>query len=297
MASYTMELKTYIESFSQYDDELTFNQRLDKGREKLFDFDYPIFDNDYKVIFETNLIRKFYNREIGFETEGLFKFNLETWLNINMPYFNKLFESELLEYDPLINSEMNVTHTQTNREDQEDDRTLDQDVKATNKSTGKGTSSHNTKEDMSGGANENMKSDTKDDNFSRKVTSDTPDTRLALQTQEGKGIIQYASNIEEDKVTNSGTHNNTKSSNKHHTVSDKGSSKSDHEVNDVADSTSISKDKRESNINKLEDFVQHRQGKIGVQSYPEMVTKYRNSFLRVENIIHKELQQLFMLVY
>jgi hypothetical protein len=49
-------------------------------------------------------------REIGFETEGLFKFNLETWMIINMPFFNKLFESESLTFDPLTNYKLDTTH-------------------------------------------------------------------------------------------------------------------------------------------------------------------------------------------
>src|SRR5690606_30755344 len=57
-------------------------------------------------------IRHFYMREIGFETEGLFKFYLETWLLVHMPYYNQLFKSELIEYDPLSNSQVIVAHEQ-----------------------------------------------------------------------------------------------------------------------------------------------------------------------------------------
>src|SRR5690606_40563614 len=63
-------------------------------------------------VFETYFIIHFYMREIGFETEGLFKFYLETWLLVHMPYYNQLFKSELIEYDPLSNSQVIVAHEQ-----------------------------------------------------------------------------------------------------------------------------------------------------------------------------------------
>ena len=105
MSSYTMQLKTYIEQASQTS-TLSTRDKIEQGRTKLFDFEYPIFDETYKKVFETNFIRRFYMTEIGFETEGLFKFHLETWLLINMPYWNKMFESELLQFDPLTNAKM-----------------------------------------------------------------------------------------------------------------------------------------------------------------------------------------------
>src|SRR5213595_3196529 len=104
MATYTMELKDYIEQVTQDVATHSTRDRIEIGRPKLFDFDYPIFDPAYKNVFETHFIRNFYMREIGFETEGLFKFYLENWLSVNMPYFNKLFESELIAFDPLTNT-------------------------------------------------------------------------------------------------------------------------------------------------------------------------------------------------
>mgnify|MGYP001604760735 FL=1 len=43
-------------------------------------------------------------REIGFETVGLFKFKLENKLNEIMPYYNQLYLSERMEFDPLANT-------------------------------------------------------------------------------------------------------------------------------------------------------------------------------------------------
>src|SRR5699024_4304578 len=126
MAMYTMELRNYIEKFSQYDENLTIDERIEIGREKLFDFDNPFFDENYRDQFERNFINELYMREIGFETEELFKMRLRNWLRKNMGYYNKLFESELLKYDPLSNSKMEVHHTKENDKEQTDLRNIDQ---------------------------------------------------------------------------------------------------------------------------------------------------------------------------
>jgi hypothetical protein len=187
MSSYTMQLRTFVESFSQFETGLSTRDKIEKGRNKLFDFDYPIFDEAYRKVFETHFIRNFYMREIGVETEGHFKFNLETWLLINMPYFNKLFESELIEYDPLENSRMESNHK----------KTVDKDRADTRNTT---ATSH-----TDGTANETSTQD----NFNRGLQSDTPDNRLAITTLDGEGVIEYASKIDEDKGTSKGTENTT----------------------------------------------------------------------------------------
>lgn len=232
-----MQLKTYIEKWSQYDEGLSNREKIEIGRTKLFDFDYPFFSEEYRKDFETHFIRNFYMREIGFETEGLFKFQLETWLLINMPYFNKLFESELIEFDPLENSSVDVTHNKTNDTKQK--------ANAESSGTGKRT----------------------DDNFARGLDSNNPDSRLQLTANDGEGVIEYASSINEENENNV---SETESSNS-------GSSNSD--------------------INSVEDYIQHRGGKIGVQTYSRMVQEYRDIFLRIERNIFNEMNELFMLVY
>jgi len=277
MATYTVELREFIESFSHYQQRenihFSHKEKIEMGRKHLFDFDYPIFDEKYRKVFETHFIRKFYMREIGFETMGLFKFQLETWLVINMPYFNKLFESEMLKYDPLTNAEMSVTHTKKNDKNQNDSR----DTIQSSKMDG---SSNNTMNQTGSSSAES-----KDDNFARKLETDNPDKRLTISANDGQGIIEYASGIEEHTDNSA---RNTKGNTKQDSVSD-----SKTNVNSNANQT----DKLKSDINEVEDFVQHRVGKIGVQSYPKMIQEYRDSLIRIENRIFEEMQELFMLVY
>ena len=246
MATYTMPLKTIIEQPTQYRDDLTLKQRLEVGRVNFFkDIDYPIFNENYRSEFETKFIRYFYNKEIGFETESLFKFELETWLQINMPYYNQLFESELLEYDPLTNIAMQFdqdlkqdTTLDTTKDSQEDstsnsvtqssfehdtqrDTTTDtttnrtQNTKTDTTTDVIGHSETNSTQDSNttsttdttSNSDTHTQSDTTQDAFNRKIDSDTPDNRLHLSSNEGSGVIEYANNISEtlDKSTGNTT--------------------------------------------------------------------------------------------
>lgn len=246
MSSYTMELRTMIEQASQDTPNLSHRERIEIGRKHLFDFPYPIFDEDYRRVFETNFIRNFYTREIGFETEELFKFKLDTWLNINMPYYNKLFQSELIEFNPLESYSLKTTYqrksdtkqnedktltqsqtsndsenetltseqsTTTNRQ-QNDDKTLKQNSETSLKDI---TESNETSESLvenEGDKESTISTNETESDFKRALQSDTPDSRLSITPNaDGSGVIEYASKINEDKG-NSETDTKSESSEK-----------------------------------------------------------------------------------
>lgn len=290
MASYTMELREYIEQVTQNDVSLSTRERIEKGRTKLFDFDYPIFDPNYKAVFETHFIRNFYMTEIGFETEGLFKFQLETWLLINMPYFNKLFESELIKFDPLVNSHMEASHTNKKGKDQSVDNTTDVKNNGTTNNTTSETSNNTT----SGTSNNTTSGTQTDDNFNRQLDSKTPDGRLNLTANDGEGVIEYANEIVENNENNQSTSSGTSDTATTGTTETTASGTSE----GTSSNTSNIIGSTNATITETEDYVQTRTGKVGVQTYSKMLTEYRQSLLRLENTIFDEMRKkLFMLVY
>ena len=62
--------------------------------------DYPIFDENYRKTLNCKIIKHYYTREIGFETVGLFRLKLNTMMNEIMPYYNQLYSSALLQFNP-----------------------------------------------------------------------------------------------------------------------------------------------------------------------------------------------------
>lgn len=67
------------------------------ARPFMFDFIYPIFDIRYQEQIESNIIRHFYFREIGFETFGMFKVKLHDRMVTVMPAINEMFEATLID--------------------------------------------------------------------------------------------------------------------------------------------------------------------------------------------------------
>lgn len=105
MSKYTTEIRFICETesgLSESVDGARVEEIIASARTKIFNFDYPIFDPSYKEVLETKILKHFYTREIGLETYGLWKLKLNDKLNLIMPYYNKLYESELLEFNPLF---------------------------------------------------------------------------------------------------------------------------------------------------------------------------------------------------
>ena len=107
MSDYTTQLRFICEAYANRTDKPRPQSDVDNtialARPMLFDFDYPIFDPDYKETLETKIISHFYTREIGLETVGLFKLHLKNKMREIMPYYNQLYESEKIKFDPLVN--------------------------------------------------------------------------------------------------------------------------------------------------------------------------------------------------
>lgn len=104
MSKYTTEVRFICENacgLLESKGSSKVDEIVDKAREKVFDFAYPIFDEEYRGVLEKKILKHYYTREIGEETVGLWKLRLNTKLNEIMPYYNKLYMSELIEFNPL----------------------------------------------------------------------------------------------------------------------------------------------------------------------------------------------------
>lgn len=113
MAKYTTSVRTICEFNAGYDGSVGYNDVndvIEKARQKIFNFNYPIFDQSYKALLEAKILKHYYTREIGLETVGLWKLKLDTKMNEIMPYYNQLYESTLLEFNPLYDVELERTH-------------------------------------------------------------------------------------------------------------------------------------------------------------------------------------------
>ena len=114
LSKYTLEVRNICESLVARSERAKFmdvNEVIKLARPNIFNFDYPKWDSEYNEMLEEKILRTYYMREIGVETYGLFKLRLQVKLNDIMPYYNKLYESEKLKFDPLKEIYLSTVYT------------------------------------------------------------------------------------------------------------------------------------------------------------------------------------------
>lgn len=62
---------------------------------------YPLFDANHRETLNGLIIDHYWNREIGMETISMFQMAMRRKMNEIMPYWNKMYASEQITYDPL----------------------------------------------------------------------------------------------------------------------------------------------------------------------------------------------------
>lgn len=109
MSKYTTEVRFICETSAGLEHSegyKSINQIITDSMDKVFDFDFPIFDETYRPVLERKILKHYYTREICAETVGLWKHFLDMRLNEIMPYYNKLYESELLQFNPFYDVDL-----------------------------------------------------------------------------------------------------------------------------------------------------------------------------------------------
>lgn len=103
MSKYTTEVRFICENSAglrESEGANNIDSILDKCWNKVFNFDFPIFDENYRQVLCRKILKHYYTREIAHETVGRWKLALNAKLNEIMPYYNQLYKSELLEFNP-----------------------------------------------------------------------------------------------------------------------------------------------------------------------------------------------------
>lgn len=109
MSKYTTEVRFICENsagLSESEGANNVDSILDKCWNKVFNFDFPIFDENYRQILCKKILKHYYTREIAHETVGRWKLALNAKLNEIMPYYNQLYKSELLEFNPFYDVDL-----------------------------------------------------------------------------------------------------------------------------------------------------------------------------------------------
>lgn len=132
MAKYTTELRSICEVYAGYDEQQGLgkvDEVISKALPKLFDFDFPIYDEAYRTVLETKIVKHFYTREICAETVGRWKLFLNERMNLIMPYYNQRYKSTLIQFNPLYDTDITSDHNKKNNGDSSNNSNATSSVK------------------------------------------------------------------------------------------------------------------------------------------------------------------------
>ena len=273
MSKYTTELRFICENYSGLSESQGYNVSdiIDKALPKIFDFDFPLFDEKYRTELEKKIVRHYYTREICSETVGRWKLFLEDKLNLIMPYYNQLYNSALLEIKPFLTTDMS-----TNRKiDKSSENSL-------NVSTN-GSDNRTTNTDVTNisDSTENVTSSSNGNSSSTNKESDTPQGGISGLTND-----QYLTNAS----INSASDNVSSTTGTTDKLVEDNNSK-------VVDRGSRKEKRTEGRVGKEgESYVETIQGFSGT-NHSEMLLKFRETFLNVDSMVIEELNDLFFALW
>lgn len=283
MSKYTTELRFICEHLAGLEESKGYsdiNEILSTARPLIFSFSYPIFDDSYKSVLETKILKHFYTREIGEETYSLWKLRLETRMNEIMPFYNKLYESELIEFNPIHdtnytenytkNASGNNTRNETNNGTSNEETVLDRDTSEsvnTTRTLDRDTTSADT---MSGN---------RWDYF-----NDTPQGGVT-----GLENLDYLTNARH--ITDSSTTNNTGTQDDTETTRRTGTGTQDDTITSEKETTNTQN--ATGTYTDTETYLHSIVGKRSGISFSKMIEEYRDILLNIDMMIINDLNDLF----
>lgn len=322
MSVYTTEVRYICEYEAGLTESVGFNDIdsvIEKSWDKIFK-NFPIFNEEYRKPLCMKILQHYYTREICAETPGLWKFWLNQKMLEIMPYYNQLYQSEALKFDPLneinltriINEEVsgNTARDETgatiSRESAKDSNTTKNggyvedsgstDINSENKTI---INTHDT-------TTANNNSSGTEESSGKNLHSDTPQGSIQNITE--NGYLTDATITTDSKTSNS---EQTANSNKNITTDETNTNTAttlNGNTRTINTNTSVeSSSSGDSNINTNrtdhENKEEHRiltetlNGKNSSLSYSKLISEYRETFLNIDLEIIMSLSDLFMNIY
>lgn len=266
------------EAYLGMEEHADFNQVdsvIQQAIPSVFDKAWPIFDENYRLPLESKILRWFWFREIGTETSGEFKLLLSNKLMRIMPYYNQLYNSELIKFDPMsnINYEHKSKRNATRQEDLSENRT------GVTKRTANVDGSLDSMTDISNTTDVNQTNNA----TGNVVSSDTPQG-LVQDVLDKKYASEVSQTVNNDTLTGKTSDSGSQSRNDTTTTN----SKEDENSTNDRNQNVVAKD--------LDEFIETINGKQGGESYAKLLTELRESFLNIDAMILDELEELFFSV-
>lgn len=148
MSKYTTEVRFICESKSGLSESkglASVDEVLNGSWDKIFTSKVSFFDESYRSVLCKKILKHYYLREIGCETVGIWLLWMNTKLEEIMPYYNKLYESELIKFNPMYDVDWNRKGNKTGNESGTGSRSTSGNNSGTNTQSG---NSSNVRKDL-----------------------------------------------------------------------------------------------------------------------------------------------------
>lgn len=288
MSKYTTEVRYICEvsaGLVESADYMKVEDVIKKALPIVFDFSFPIFDENYRSVLETKILKHFYTREIGLETVGLWKLKLDTKLNEIMPYFNQLYKSQLYAFNPFYDVDLTRKHRIDGSGTKDTDTATNTQTEH-NITVDESGNSTVTGSDSSNSENANTRANTKTDAFSERY-SDTPQGALTdLRADKYLTNATLRDDNVNDNTNESGTDKTSTNTNAENTENKNTETNGNNRTNVNGNVSST--------LTNTEDYLETVQGKNGGNSYSKLLVEYRETFLNIDMMVMNELEDLFM---
>lgn len=294
MSKYTTEVRYICEVNSGLNESVGYSKIEDvitSAIPKIFDFDFPMFDENYRGVLERKILKHFYTREICEETVGLWKLRLNTRLNEIMPYYNKLYQSELLEFNPLYTSNLTrkrKTDLDSKRSENENINDTSSSNRTTENNISVNTSNNGTVDSTNTTTTTGTDNGTSN-NTSTDLYSDTP--QGSLSGIESNTYLTNARKVTDVGNTTSNTSNNSSTTDKVES-GETGSSTTVENGTDNVNETYGRTRGNNDNLLSTEDYLESVSGYEGAVP-SDLLQKYRETFLNIDVMIINNLEDLF----
>ena len=331
MSNYTTQLRFICEQYSGAKCSVEYSkisEIIESARSKIFDRNYPIFDEKYRSVLETKILEHYYLKEIGYETVALWKFALNRRMSEVMPYYNKLYESEKLEFNPFDDTHMVTEYkgksdgTTTNTEDNTTTNAHTRNTTGINENTNQvsgtgsstndntNTNTESTETVISGSNNETKNGEYNETKWG--YYNDTPQggidgldftnnkldyltdaiTSTTNSSDNNTTMVTNDENINVDKNV-SGTIKNESENNYSETNNITGNYNEDETTNN----NTTEKKQRDVVATNTDEYITTITGKQGGTSYSQLLKEYRDSLINIDMLIIGELKDLFITLW
>ena len=228
------------------------------------------------------------------ETAELFKRYLNNTMREIMPYYNQLYKSELLEFNPFYNVDKTVTADKNNNSVSDFVGNISgkntQTADTENTQTNNGKQQTTTAATSTGESVSNSTTTTTNKN----VSSDTPQGFLSINSIENETYASAAEMGNAESINNSkATSNNAENGITDQTTADETKATGNSKSNATTETDTANK----TTSNDFENYISHVIGKSEGETYSEMLMKFRETFLNIDMMIIDELKTCFMMIY